>query len=376
MKIIRDLLLAAVLFCSCSQKESVETLSDVNFTRSDFKEQKNLENPEVIRFDTEDNPLNPTYMKVLRDSLVVLCNDFDSDYAMEIYSMNSLQPIGKYISKAEAGNGLSSGVPAIYTNTSDDFLVYEQMKNAYYKVNLGTLLEKGKLEYTSKFYASPMLRWGLTVCDWDSETYVGCNLYGCGNPDYDNQTPEFAFLKKTSDENGEIMDDEREYDYFVYAINGACLFKNPETSQLWAADIHTDRIRIFDDSLKLVRTLTGPDNLQPEYEIKDSSAPMKLVTHKDNKEWLSYQDYFISSKYIYLLYANNQDYRVEDSSTYTKSEVLKLDFKGNLVSCYQLDRSVSCISVDTKDSNLYGLWKDKDAIEQYSQAELVRYSLE
>ena len=53
------------------------------------------------------------------------------------------------------------------------------------------------------------------------------------------------------------MDD---FPFFVASVNGARLFKNPQTQELWTADMHRDAIRIYNDSLKQIRELVGPDH--------------------------------------------------------------------------------------------------------------------
>lgn len=71
------------------------------------------------------------------------------------------------------------------------------------------------------------------------------------------------------------MDD---FPFFVASVNGARLFKNPQTQELWTADMHRDAIRIYNDSLKQIRELVGPDHFSPEYTRRQIDAPVAFVT--------------------------------------------------------------------------------------------------
>ena len=105
------------------------------------------------------------------------------------------------------------------------------------------------------------------------------------------------------------MDD---FPFFVASVNGARLFKNPQTQELWTADMHRDAIRIYNDSLKQIRELVGPDHFSPEYTRRQIDAPVAFVTFADECDYHAYTDYYITDKHIYLVYEGNKHFDMKN----------------------------------------------------------------
>ena len=143
------------------------------------------------------------------------------------------------------------------------------------------------------------------------------------------------------------MDD---FPFFVASVNGARVFKNPQTQELWTADMHRDAIRIYNDSLKQIRELVGPDHFSPEYTRRQIDAPVAFVTFADECDYHAYTDYYITDKHIYLVYEGNKHF---DMKNLSPVEIFKLDFDGNLLCNYKLDRYVYSISINKKEDTLY-----------------------
>ena len=79
----------AALLCSCS-KSGNEVNGNVEFSREDFKETKELQNPEEIVID---DLLYPASFRVMDDSVLVVGNQWVCEYMLELYSLNTLKPI-------------------------------------------------------------------------------------------------------------------------------------------------------------------------------------------------------------------------------------------------------------------------------------------
>lgn len=110
------------------------------------------------------------------------------------------------------------------------------------------------------------------------------------------------------------------------------------------------RISVYDDSLNVVFTLTGPDHFQMGYEVIQSNSPIPFVSFTGGRNIHAYVDYFLTDKHIYLLYEGTEHFNPMQLSPV---EMFKLDYKGNLLCRYQFDRYVYSISVDRSERHLY-----------------------
>lgn len=73
-------------------------------------------------------------------------------------------------------------------------------------------------------------------------------------------------------------------------------------------------------------------------------------------------------KYIYIIYEGNENFNPDALSPV---EVFKLDFDGNLLCNYKLDRHISTVSVDSEEKYLYGTSRSSIT----GEGTLVRYNL-
>ena len=82
-----------------------------------------------------------------------------------------------------------------------------------------------------------------------------------------------------------------DFPFFVDSVIGARLFKTPQNLGLWTAEMHRDAIRIYNDSLKQIRELVGPDHFSPEYTRRQIDAPVAFVTFADECDYQAYTYY-------------------------------------------------------------------------------------
>lgn len=342
-KVLIVLLIIVVVATSCTQQK--ESANKVVFSRENFENHITLDRPYEIVIDSLLNPLN---FIVMNDSVLVVGNQDNCEYLLEIYSLNTLQSLAHFVSKGSGPSEMSACAVNIHSNTNTEFYLQDINTQLYYTVNLDSILKNNKLQIFSKFkYSSEVLN-TVDLCLLDSTHYIGYNMWYLDNEKYGNQISSPLHIYKKNEDPQQVGINK--FDYFVASVNGAHLFKNPLTKEIWAVDMHSDIIRIYDDSLNQIRSLEGPDNFEPEYTQKQSNAPINFVSFANDYNYRTYSDYFVTNKHIFLVYEGNKYFDFQDLKPV---EIFKLDFKGNFICHYKLDRYVYSISVDKSEKYLY-----------------------
>lgn len=341
-KVLIILLIIFVAVSSCMQQKS--SSDRVVFSREDFRSQIYLDNPYEIIIDSL---LNPANFIVMNDSVLVVGNQDNCDYLLEIYSLNTRQPLARLVTKGNGPNEMSACAVNIHSNTNAEFHLQDINTQLYYTVNLDSILKNNRLQILSKFKYSSDILSTADLCLLDGDRYIGYNMWYLDSDKYGNHisSPLHVYMENEDSKKGI-----NEYDYFVASVNGGHLFKNPLTNHIWVADMHSDIIRIYDDSLNQIRSMEGPDNFKPQYTQKQSNAPINFVAFANDFDYRTYSNYFITDKHIYLVYEGNKKFDIKDLKPV---EIFKLDFDGNLICNYKFDRYVYSISVDKSEKYLY-----------------------
>ncbi len=95
--------IAAAFLSSCTPQK--EVAGDVSFfARGLSDNKKELSNPQEIAIDSL---LNPAGFRVMNDSVLVVVNQPNCEFLLELYSLNTLQPLAQLITK---GNGTGRNV--------------------------------------------------------------------------------------------------------------------------------------------------------------------------------------------------------------------------------------------------------------------------
>lgn len=342
VKILCAVLSVIMLAGSCTSTQEPE--GERVFTRFDFKETKMLDKVQEIVIDSL---LYPASFRVMNDTLLVVSNQPICDYQLEVYSLNTLRPVAQLIRKGNGPGEMLSCAANLHSGLTPEFYLTDGMMQTCYAVCLDSLLKDHSFRPLSSFCYSSEVLSNSEVCDWDADHYVGCNMWYSPDERYDNgcSAPVSVYRKNEKQGNSPMS-----YKYFTAPVNGCLLFRNPKSGRLWTADMHRDVISVYDDSLNVVSTFVGPDRMKAEYETVQSNLPMAFVSFTEKRDLRSYTDYWLTDKHVYLLYEGTEHF---DPMNLTPTEVFKLDYSGNLVACYQFDRYVYSISVDSKEDYLY-----------------------
>ncbi|MBR6621721.1 MAG: hypothetical protein IKK90_04465 [Bacteroides sp.] len=339
---VLTLSLVAILMegCFCTEKNAE---SDRFFSREDFKETRTLSNPEVIVIE---DMLYPASFRIMDDSLLLASNQPVCESLLEIYSLNTLKLIKQLVKKGSGPGEMLSCDLGLHSNQADEFFVRDLSSGTCYVVNWDGLLRQSLFEPSSHFRVSSEVSMGADICLMSNDRYVGCHMWYLEDRDFSNVESPLLNLRR-GDDSGKGMGD---YPFMVASVNGSLLFIHPETNRLWSLDMHRDMIRIYNDSLKQIASLAGPDNFSPTYTKQAINAPVAFVTFADEKYYTSYIDYYLTDKHVYLVYQGTEHF---NPKALLPVEIFKMDFSGNLLCNYKMDRYVYSISLDSSEEYLY-----------------------
>ena len=335
------MLVCIAILTSCGGSVKTEE-GNVVFTREDFAETQQLMNPEEILMD---DLLNPASFRVVRDSILVVSNQNNCEFMLELYSLNTLEPLAQLARRGNGPEDMLSCAALLNHSNSSQFGLQDWVAKNYYTVDLDSLL-KGRLVPISKFMYSSEILETVGLCPMDEQHYIAYHMWYLDDKTY-SSAPKPLAIYGVNEDRGKDMGD---FNSFVASVNGALIFQHPESEEIWTLDLHRDRIQIYNDSLELIRTIQGPDNFTPQYTEIKTPAPITFIGFTEGNDYRAYSDYFMTDKHLYLVYEGNKKY---DPEALTPVEIFKLDYQGNLVCRYQLDRNVYSISVDSSEEHLY-----------------------
>ena len=360
-------LFSTLALFSCSNQ--IAENQDIHFTREDFQSQKLLSNPEKVVF--EDTYNDPVCYWLIQDSLVMVQNQPQSDYMIEIFSLNTQKRI---LALATRGNGpgeFGSCQCIVPSSQSPIFYIKDAQQSKIYTVNIPQTLQTGELAIEKQFQYSEDIHPQTDICILNDTEYAGYHFWHLDDSTYNNGVP--AIQKyEISNEPMEIksqMSFMDKYSYFVADVNGGNLFRVAD-NQIWLAEFHKDRISIYDDSLHLIKTITGPDNYPLRYERHKSNIPMPFITFQNETSFRSYSSWTLTKDAVYLIY-EHYDGKEFDPEHLQPVEVFRFDKEGNPQIAYQADRPLYSLSIDSRGEYLYTVSRPSYA----DAVEFIRYKL-
>lgn len=357
----KSILLLIWLVWSCAPRKE-EKIAIHDFTRDDFK--INLElNGEIVQLDTFNNTLEYKH-HLVRDSLLFVLNVKANPFFIEIYNLNIQEVIHKMARRGEGPNEYFACDLIRRYYADNTFLLYDVVKKSAVLYDIDSVLLY-KEAYT------PKMSMRLPQCTKDisllnSDTLIGNNFYHFSNENLKNDVPPFFLLNVHNKDIKQItdVDDRKSGIYFTANVAGGYILVSPLSEYIWLANRYKDEIDIYSDQMDFVRTLRGPDKIQPEYKVNEDN----MITFSGGY----YRGYFgspiFSDNAVYLPYIGITK---ENPDRYQPVEVFKFDWNGNPVAHYQLDRFIYSISIDSQEEYLYGT----SNVGFGEEVKLVKYSL-
>jgi len=312
------------------------------FSRAEFKDSTNAK-IEVIDFTT---PPHPASFFVIRDSIILVDNYSANPYFIGFYNLRTKELITEAIHK---GRGPSEflGCDLYYSSNNDSIFIHDRITNEIAFCNIDSILINRTRYCPIKQKLSNQIK---EVSKIAGTKYVAISHWFIDNIKYrNNSVPELA----TFDLKDESIDIHtiKNCKYYPSNITGGFLIVSKNKKKIVSPYFYDDKIIFYDEHLKPILQLKGPDIF--EVELKTSKSDPKMLIFDDQKYFRAYYKPFYTSKHIYLLYAGING--VDRNSNYCKPvEVFKIDWNGNLIHRYSLDRYVYTISVNEAETIMYG----------------------
>lgn len=343
MKHIILYLLSIFLCCACCEKTSTRSIPDTDFSRKDFRQSISLSDPDTVIID---DALNPLDFYLVKDSMVLIENADDSQtYKAGIYQLKTGRLIREFARKGEGPEEFVSCQLDVRSNLSDSFYLDDFMQNRYWECNLDSLIFGSRYLQDHFIYSRDVIR----LCPLNN-IYIGYNFWFIDEACFDNgiSSPLGKYEKKTQPSGRQSTG----HPYFVANVTGGFVFCSPDKKQIWVADFYDSRIHIYNDSLQEIKCLHGPDNFKRTFNASPDKEYNHFVSFDRGTSFRGYVAYTTTDKHVYLVYegTNGTPYRVHDLKPV---EVFKLDWEGNLLLRYQLDRYIRTVSIDSQERHLY-----------------------
>lgn len=360
MKNIRCLmcfLLFIPFYLGCNKSESIEY-----FTRKDFKQVTKL-NSEIIEILTS-KPIDPRKLTVVRDSILLIQNRNTKDFYIDIYNIKSKKGIVSIVPKGKGPNESLRGDEVLYNHNDNYFWVRDKTMWRMSRYNIDSVLQMG-IDYRPKHYRGSSCAKGIS--EYDENHFICFNNRFINKEEYSNKNIQMLYKKRKIDYS---QKDNEMFEWVNYPANvtGGYIYCSKAKDSILVSHLFIDRIDICNKNLEVIKSLVGPDNLEPRY-IR-AHGKWELILHADNRCWSSYRSGFYTKDAIYLLYdgVNGVDY--EDYKL-KSSEIFKIGWSGELLHRYILDVFVSEITIDSENKYIYGCSHESPK----GGLKLVRFSL-
>jgi hypothetical protein len=325
----------------------------IHYKISDFQ------NATVDKSDSISLPYNKDwlYFNVLKDSLVVIWDNGNAGYFVEIRNINTGNTLLK---TAKKGSGINQFNKIILRSnghlSSTSFYILEEGTRTVSGVYIDSLLAAGE-NYTFNKVVIPSNASVEGLSMVDPGKFLTINQFFMDDPMYNNKVDRFVKFSEN-----EIVSEKSmhlkvaDYKYFVPNVNKTFTILNKKKDVLFNIFKAKDKIDIFKASdLKLQKSLIGPYFYKIEYGMTDDTV-LPIVFDK------GYHKSFVAAAYtdsvIYLLFNhiefdNYGDYQKTLENGGIKSEVFKYDWNGMPLKRYILNAYASTLDIDSKEQYFF-----------------------
>ena len=346
------LICAYVLVLSCSQHIN----NDVSKINSSTKENakpltlKEVPTGEALDFAEE--------CYLYNDILVVLNYSNSNKHFLEFYDINTMELKKQAIMR---GNGPEELIEIVCVNYDNHILVNGFMEKKLAKIYVEDFVKdkNAKIDYID--YKSGTQRQYL----FDDNRVLVVNPYRFidNKLNINQDDPRFIIMDATD----RLLPNGR-----INAINvniGGILVNHTDKKICYYSNA-TAEIEIYDFDLNLIKTITGPDKIIPEYST-NNGVSINFASYIP----LTYTYAHSDDSYMYLVYEGRSIYHEDIIRSGGKIEnletwIFKLDWDGNVVDTYKVSKEKKILSLSvTKNGALYLCCKEEGLIKLF-KAEL------
>jgi len=272
---------------------------------------------------------------VFDDIMVVQNYDNSGKHLLEFVDMNAMKIQRQALM---IGNGPGEVINAIIINSGKYLTIDDFMKSRFAKIDVAAYLNDKESVITFRDYSFDSQHLDF----WDEERFICINPYRFINKKLkiNQDEPRFLILE-ANDEIPHKKDQVEALD-----INYGDILINKKAGKVCFVSYNTPSIEFYDSNLRPINTLSGPDELNPEYSIRNNYvlSGSDIVrgyfcsTYNDTDIWLAYDGRMLS-----LMEILDNGGAITSSDSY----IFRLDWDGKIRESYRLrkDKKIKSMSI-------------------------------
>ena len=293
---------------------------------------------------------------VYDDVLVVTNYENSNKHLLEFYNINTMELKKQAILR---GNGPGELLLLLSHNYKDELHVEDASSYGKFNVVEFANNKDSKLEFVD--YALQSQQQYLL----DNDKFLVVNPFRFVNKELGIEQDENRFIILDATDRllpNELIDATR--------VNTGGIMVNSKEKKICYYSDATAEIEIYDFDLNLIKTITGPDDLRPEYTTLQNIVQSRTKTITEAYTYACYDD-----SYMYLAYYGRTIDTMEwiqNNGVMAKAEswVFKFDWDGNVIDVYKVSKEKEIVSLSvTKNGDLYLCCKEEGLIKLF-KAEL------
>lgn len=342
--------LAFLIFLGCKEKN--ENPFEKSFTLDSFPVQKKLESKKF----TFDEILTTTLITLKNDKLIISENYREGSgsdrkllHIIQKDSMRYLYPKGKQ----GYGPGEIISIRSFDQGWNDSTIwAYDLNEKKFHEYSLEDTLTTSIQTFKQSEQSFFAISWNWLT----KSTFVGRVM---------NDSHAFAIFDTANVMQRKLdpWSEEKEVDeatgYILGDIHQGQTVYNRDKNLLVHTQINSDIVEIIPvDSPSEKITISGPISEPLKYEIRGSGRNIGAVISMENT-W-AYTNVFLGKESIFLVYLGYTRAGSIGKNSKMSNEIFELDYDGNPLAYYQLDRQIYSIAVDEEERKIYAVTYDED----------------
>lgn len=281
---------------------------------------------------------------VYKDSILIVLNKKNKETSfLEFYNLQTNDSIGQYLSYGQGPCEFLDAKIHLY----DNLLAIEDIhKKEWLYLNLDSL--RSELLHNPQMIKINTYTFDVIPYKQGSFIMEDLNHFYSEDLGMDFRTERLKRIMPDYTESNEDIPP-----FYVKNVVGGIILPNFSKERVVYASQYYPIVEIYDDDLLLHKTITGPDDIKPQYMVVDNEVifkkriPYSYLAHTQNKD------------FFYLTYMGNF-YEVEKKLINYPLWLFKYDWNGNLLNSFYIGEYVKSISVSGDGKSFYATSYDEE----------------
>lgn len=278
--------------------------------------------------------------------------------SLKVYNCNTLEYYGEIFTTGRGPDEfLNMTTNGQYESTEDGICLWvsDNMAKKICLVNLTRTLKEKSIIKEAEFKYKNM---SLFNCFYINDTCIAADHFIWKNLSFSAYNP---VNKTIVDYYNYFNKDLGDKDVFYLSANSAI---KPDKSKIAHAMISLNQV--------IISSVNGPDKFSVSIGVPVSKDEIDHTSRSDRIEYFSMLT--VTDSQIWLLYEGIARKDLETSSNGNKSKVIVIDWNGNPLYQFRLDRSLSTIFLNSSKNILYGIDNEENiykySVKSFTQSEL------